>query len=133
MCIALGQGQTTPRGHNFDVNRKILSLRSFVTSLKTNLFEILFYIHFLISLYMYVAPGQRQTIPWGQNFDVNKKAVSICPFVANLKQIPMNSDFIHFFFFMLLYMHIAWGRSRQPLGDKILMSTETSCHFGHLM
>ena len=34
MYIAAGQGLTTPWGRNFDVNRNILSLRSFVASLK---------------------------------------------------------------------------------------------------
>ena len=34
MYIALGQGLTTHWGRNFDVNRNILSLRSFVASLK---------------------------------------------------------------------------------------------------
>ena len=32
--VAPGQRVTTPRGRNFDVNRSILSLRSFVASLK---------------------------------------------------------------------------------------------------
>ena len=32
MHIAPGQGQTAPRGQNFDVNRKALSLYSFVES-----------------------------------------------------------------------------------------------------
>ena len=26
---------------------------------------------------MYIDPGQGQTTPWGQNFDVNKKALSL--------------------------------------------------------
>ena len=30
-------------------------------------------------------------------------------------------------------MYIAQGRDRQPPGDKVLMSTETSCHFVHLL
>ena len=46
---------------------------------------------------------------------------------------------------MILYMYIhvapgqglttprARGRGRQPPGDKVLMSTEMSCHFIHLM
>ena len=35
LYIAPGQGKTAPRGRSFDVNKKILSLRSFVTSFKT--------------------------------------------------------------------------------------------------
>ena len=35
-----GQGQTTPRGQSFDVNRNVLSLHSFVASLKKNSFKV---------------------------------------------------------------------------------------------
>ena len=34
MYISPGKGLTTPWGQNFDVNRNLLSLRSFATSLK---------------------------------------------------------------------------------------------------
>ena len=34
MYIALGQGQTAPKGQSFDVNRNVLSLYSFVASFK---------------------------------------------------------------------------------------------------
>ena len=33
-------GADNPRGQNFDVNRNLLSLRSFATRLKKNLFEV---------------------------------------------------------------------------------------------
>ena len=36
---------------------------------------------------MYRAPGQGQTTPWGQTFDVNRKPLSLCPFVAGLKKM----------------------------------------------
>ena len=48
---------------------------------------------------MYVAAGQRQTIPRGQNFDVNRNLLSLQSFVASFKKISLKSDFIHFFFF----------------------------------
>ena len=95
MYIASGQRQTTPWGQNFDVNRKALSLCPFVESFKKNLFEVWFYTHFFMLLYMYIAPGQGQTFPWGQHFDANRKALSLCPFVASLKKISLKSDFIH--------------------------------------
>ena len=47
--------------------------------------------------YMYIVPGQGQTAPRGQNFDVNKKALSFYPFVASFKEISFKSDFIQFF------------------------------------
>ena len=46
---------------------------------------------------MYIAPGQGQTTPWEQNFDVNRKALSLCQFVARVKKIFLKSDFIHIF------------------------------------
>ena len=36
-------------------------------------------------LYMYIEPGQGQTAPRGQNFDVNRKALSLYTFVASFK------------------------------------------------
>ena len=56
-----------------------------------------FYTHLI--LYMYIAQGQGQTSPWGQTFDVNRKPLSLCPFVAGLKKIALKSDFIYIFFF----------------------------------
>ena len=34
---------------------------------------------------------------------------------------------------MILYMYIAPSKGRQPLGGKILMSTESPDHFAHLL
>ena len=44
---------------------------------------------------MYMVPGQ--TAPSGQNFDVNRKALSLYQFVASFKEISLKSDFIQFF------------------------------------
>ena len=48
MYIARGEGQTAPRGQNFDVNRKALSLYPFIASFKENLFEVWFYTIFFM-------------------------------------------------------------------------------------
>ena len=56
---------------------------------------------------MYIALGQGQTTLCGQNPDVNRKALSLCSFVASFKKISLKSDFIHNF--MFLYMYIAPG------------------------
>ena len=47
-------------------------------------------------LYMCVAPGQGQTAPRGQNFDVNKNVLSLHSFVASFKTFSLKSDFIQF-------------------------------------
>ena len=85
MYIAPGQGLTTHWGRNFDVNRNIFSLRSFVASLKKISLKSDFIPFFFMSLYMYIAPGQGQTVPWGQSFDVNRNILSLHSFVASLK------------------------------------------------
>ena len=95
--IAQGQGQTTPWGQNFVVNRKAKSLCPFCCKFQKNLFEVWFYTYFFMLLYMYIAPGQGQITPWRQNFDVNRKALSLCPFVASFEKISLKSDFIHIF------------------------------------
>ena len=81
---------------------------------------------------MYIAPGQGQTAPRGQNLDVNRKALSLYPFVASFKEISLKSDFIHFFH-DLIHVYSPRAGGIQPPGDKVLMSTETSCHFSHLL
>ena len=149
MYIALGQGQTTPWGQNFDVNSNSLSLFTFVARLKKislksdflPFFMCFFFFHmyiapgrgrqpigdkkfmtterpflfahmlqvskwslqnlilytFLTILHMYIAPRQGQKSLVGQTFDVNRKPLSLRPFVANFKRISLNSDFIHIF------------------------------------
>ena len=148
MYIAPGQGLTTPWEQNFDVNRNILSLRSFVASFKNIslksdfiqffqdfihiyspragadspqgnkvlmstemschfihllhvskkcLWSLILYNFFHDLIHIYIAPGQGQTAPRGQNFDVNRKALSLYPFVASFKEISLKSDFIQFF------------------------------------
>ena len=99
MHVAPGQGLTTPSGLNFYVNRNILSLWSFVASfkkLKKNLFEVGFYAFFFMILYMYIAPGQGQTAPRGQSFNVNRNVLSFHSFDASFKKMPLKSDFIQF-------------------------------------
>ena len=84
---------------------------------------------------MYIAPEQGQKAPRGQNFDVNRKALSLYPFVASFKEISLKSDFIHFFHDLihLIHVYIPGAGGIQPPGDKVLMSTEHFCHFGHLL
>ena len=61
-------------GHLLKVSKQI--------TLKSDFIHI-----FLMILYMYIAPGQGRTTHWGQNFDVNRKAVSLCAFVVSLKNL----------------------------------------------
>ena len=76
---------------------------------------------------MYIVLGHGQTDPMGQHFDVNRKALSLYQFVASFKEISLKSDCIHFSHDLIpLYSPGAGGCT-------LLISTETSCHFGHLL
>ena len=49
MYIAPWQGLTTPRGQNFDVNRNLLSLQSYVASFKKSLWSLILYNKFSLA------------------------------------------------------------------------------------
>ena len=83
-------------------------------------------------LYMYIATGQGQITPWGQNFDVNRNSLSLCPSVASLK-ISLKSDFLLFLCFFFFHLYIAPGRGRQPSGHKNFMTTERPCFFAQML
>ena len=60
-------------------------------------------------LYMYIAPRQGLTTPWGQNYDVNRNVLSLRSFVASFKKICFKSDFIQFFFHDLIRVYSPWA------------------------
>ena len=84
--IAPGQRQPALRGQSFDVNRNVLSLHSFVASLKKMSLKsdfIQFFFHDLIHVY---SPGAGAYSPRGQSFDVNRNFLSLRSSVASFKQ-----------------------------------------------
>ena len=48
-----------------------------------------------MNLFLKYSPRARADNPWGQNFDVNRKALSLCSFFASFKKISLKSDFIY--------------------------------------
>ena len=78
------------------------------------------------------SPRQTQTTQWGQRFYDNRKAFSLCPYVASFKLISSKSDFIHIFNDSI-HVYSPGARAENPFGDKLLMSTESSYHFDHLL
>ena len=92
-----GARAQNPLGTNFWCQQKALITSTICCKFQTNLFEFWFYTHFLMFFHMYIAPGQGQTTLCGQNSDVNRKALSLCPFVASFKKISLMSDYIYIF------------------------------------
>ena len=119
MYIAPGQGQTPPWLQNFDVNRNSLSLCPFVASLKKNLFEVWFFYHFFFFFSHVFSPMQGQTThDWGQKFYDNRKAFSLCPYVASFKMISSKSDFIPIFNDFInvhVYSPVPGGFAQKPV------------------
>ena len=56
------------QGTKFSCQQKPLVTSVICYKFKQNLFEVWFYTIFFMILYMYIAPGQGLTIPWGQIF-----------------------------------------------------------------
>ena len=68
-------------------------------------------------LYMYIAPGQGQIAPRGQNFDVNRNVLSLHSFVASFKQMSLKSDFIQCFH-DLIHVYSPGPGADSPKGTK---------------
>ena len=115
MYIAAGHGANNPWGQNFDVNRNLLSLRSFATSFKKISLKSDFIHFFFMILYIYIASGQGLTTPWGRNFEVNRNILSLRSFVASFNKISLKSDLIQFFFhdFIHVFSPGPWVDSSQ--------------------
>ena len=92
------QGQTTHWGQKLYDNKKACSLCPYVASFKMISSKSDF-IHIFNDFIHVYSPRAKagNPFPWGQNFDVNRKPLSLRPFVASFKQISLNSDFIHIF------------------------------------
>ena len=86
------------------------------------------FIHIFHDFIHVYSPGAGADNPWGRNLNVNRNILSLQSFVSKKS---LKSDFIPFF--QILYMYTAAGQGQTTTGDKILMSTETSCHFAHLL
>ena len=131
MYIAPRQGLTTPWDEILMSTRTSCHFGHLLQVSTKSLRSLILYNFFHDFIHVY-SPGAGQTAPRVQKFYVNRKALSLYPFVASFKEISFKSDLIHFFH-DLIHVYNSGAGGIQPQGDKVLMSTETSCHFGHLL
>ena len=75
---------------------------------------------FFNDFHKYIAPGQGQATLCGQNPDVNRKALSLCPFVASFKNISLKSDCIHIFS-CFIHVYSPGAGADKPLGVRIFI------------
>ena len=118
MYIAPGQGQK-PLGYKLWCQQKALTTSTICCKFQTNLFWFWFYTHFLIYFDMYIAEGQGQgqTTLCGQNSDVNRKALSLCPFVASLKKISL---ILYIFLPVFIHANRPGAGADKPLKSEFL-------------
>ena len=68
-------------------------------------------------LYMFIAPGQRQTAPRGQSFDVNRNVLPLHSIVESLKKMSLKSDFTQFFH-DFIHVYSSGAEADSPQGTK---------------
>ena len=95
LCIDKGDNTKSLTGTKSDVNRNSLSLSPFIDSLKKISLTSEFLLFFMCFYSHVYSPRQGQTTQWIQKFYDNRKAFSLCPYVASFRMISSKSDFIH--------------------------------------
>ena len=88
---------------------------------------------------MYIAPGQGQTAPRGQSFDVNRNVLLLHSFVASFKKMSLKSDFIQIFH-DLIHVYSPGAGAYSPRGQNFDVNRKASFfilifiyHFTHLL
>ena len=108
-----------PLGTNFGCQQKALITSTICCKFQTNLCEFWFYTHFLMFFHMYIAPGQGQTTLCGQTPDVNRKALSLYPFVASFKKY-LWSLILYIIFHVFIHVYSPGAGADNPLGSEFL-------------
>ena len=108
-----------PFGTNFWCQQKALIISTICCKFQTNLFEFWFYTKFLMFFHLYIARGQGQTTLCGQNSDVNRKALSLCPFVASFKKY-LWSLILYIFLPVCIHVYSPGAEADTPLGSAFL-------------
>ena len=98
MYTAPGQGHTAPRGQSIDSTEMSCHFIYLLQISKICLRGLILYNIFHDLILVYSPRAGAYTAPRGQNFDVNRKASSLYPFVASLNEISLKSDFIQIVF-----------------------------------
>ena len=109
-----------PQRTKFWCQQKPLVTSGICYKFQKNLFEVQFYTIFFLILYMYVykAPGQEQTAPRGQSFDVNRNVLSLHSFVASLKTKCLWSLILYNFFHDLIPVYSPRAGANSTQGTK---------------
>ena len=81
---------------------------------------------------MYIAPGQGRQPPGDKILTSTERPYHFSHLLQVSKK-SLSSLILYNFFHDLIHVHSPGAGGIQPPGDKVLMSTEMSGHFGHLL
>ena len=119
MYIAAGQGQTTPGDKILMSTETFCHFSHLLQVSKKSLWSLILYIFFFMILYMYihVAPGQGQSAPRGQSFNVNRNVLSFHSFDASFKKC-LWSLILYNLFYDLIHVYSPRAGADRPQGTK---------------
>ena len=100
--------------------------------LKKSLWSLILYNLFYDLIHVY-SPEAGADSPQGPTFGCQQKGIITLPICCKFQRNLFEVWFYTFFFHDLIHVYSPRAGGIQPLGDKVLMSTETPCHFGHLL
>ena len=123
-------GADNPREQNFDVNRNLLSLRSFATSFKKSLWSLILYNFFHDFIHVF-SPRAGADNPLGIKFWGKQEHIITWVICCKFKKKSLEIWF-YTIVFLILYMYIAGQGQTAPRGQSF-DSTEMFCHFIHLL
>ena len=151
MYIAGGQGQTTPGDKILMSTETSCHFRHLLQVSKKGLWSLILFIFFFHDFIHAYSPRAGADNPLGTKFWSQQEhlvtSVICCKFQKNLFEVWFYTFFfmilhiykslwiliIYICFHDLIHVHNPGAGAYSPPGDKVLMSTETSCHFGHLL
>ena len=126
MYIAAGQGKTTP-GDNFLISTGTSCHFGHLLQVsKKSLWSLILYscFVFFMILYMYIAPGQGQTAPRWQSFDVSRNVLSLHAFAASFKKCLWSLT-SYIFLHDLIHVYSPGAGQTAPRGQKLDVNRKT--------
>ena len=126
-------GADRPQGTKFWCQQKCLVTSFICCKLKRKcLWSMILYNFFHDLIHVY-SPGAGADSPQGTKFWCQQKGLITLPICCKFQRNLFKVWFYTIFFHDLIHVYNPGAGGMQPPGSKVLLSTETSCHFGHLL
>ena len=108
-----------PLGSKFWCQQKALTNSTICCKFQKKYLWILIVYTFCNILPHVYSPGEGQTTLCGQNSDVNRKALSLCPFIASFKKCLWSLT-LYIFLPVFIHVYSPGAGADNPLGSEIL-------------